>query len=244
MQFSDTTNKLGIIQACERYCNTGDTGISGNTVLLKEFTAHSNSIMRRLWHSIFMAYGGWQYDDSNQTNLPSAYTDITASQTSYGLPNGILSVRGVEVIDEDGNWYALKPLTEEQIRDKQAMGEFLDTPGSPLYYQLVGSTIRLFPATDYTYTGGLKVFFDRGSVAFASTDTTKAPGFASEYHDLVPIGASLEWLKIKLPNDATTARLEKDYEILEQRLKEYYSKKFKELFPPRIVAPEQIQNYI
>ncbi len=234
MQFSDTSNKLGILQACERYCHLGDTGITSVTQILKEFTAHVNMVNRQVWHDIFMAYGGWQYDDSNQTDLPSGSTTLTTDQVSYALPTGAIGVRGIEVKGNGSTWYPLKPATEEMIRQYQAMGYFYSTSGQPEYYQMVGETIRVFPAANYTQASSFKVFFDRGSVAFASSDTTKTPGFASEYHDIIPIGASIEWMKIYEPNGATLANLRIDFKNLQDRIRQFYTSRFEQMFPPKL----------
>lgn len=244
MQFSSTSDKLGIIQACERYTSLNDAGISGNATRLKEFTAHVNEINRRVWHIIFTAFGGWQYEDANQTDLPAATDTLTSGQTSYALPTGSLTVRGIEVKDTGGIWRQLQPLTEEMIREHQAMGEFFKTSGQPLYYQLIGQTVRIFPASNYTQAASFKVFFDRGSVAFASTATTETPGFASEYHGILPIGASLEYLMIKQPNDATTTRLANEYAKYEQNLRKFYQQKFHQMFPPRIMTADIIREYV
>lgn len=233
-----------MIQACERYCNLGDAGISGDAQLLKEFTAHINQWGRKVWHMIFMAYGGWQYDDGNQLDLPAATTDLTANQTSIALPSSSLSVRGIEVKDTAGIWHALIAATEEQIREFQAMGEFHKTSGQPQYYQIVGQTVRLFPAADYTQSASFKVFFDRGSVAFSSDATSSTPGFVSEYHDILGIGASIEWLKIKQPTSGTLAILRGDLVEYELKLKAYYSMKFSQMFPPRLHVRDVMRDAV
>lgn len=249
MQFSDTSNKLGIIQACEHYTNLGDAGISGVTQTLKVFTALINEIQRRVWHTIFMSYGGWQFDDSNQTDLPAAVATLTSGQTSYAIPSGALTVRGVEIKDASNNWTALQPLTEEEIRDgiytggvsgrissysNGAMGSFLSTSGTPLYYQMVGDSIRIFPAANYTQASSFKVFFDRGTVAFAYTDTTKVPGFASEYHGILPIGASIEYLMVKQPTNPTLGSLNARYQEFQKNIGDYYALRYMQMFPPKL----------
>ena len=244
MQFSDTSGKLGIIQAIERYTSLNDGGISGNATRLKEFTAHVNEVNRRVWHLIFTSYGGWQYEDGNQTDLPAASDTLTSGQTSYALPTGSLTVRGIEVKDTGGIWRQLKPLTEEIIREHQAMGEFYKTSSQPLYYQRVGQTVRIFPASNYTQTSSFKVFFDRGSVAFASTNTTETPGFASEYHGILPIGAALEYLMVKQPNDPVTTRLANEYTKYEKNIERFYQEKFHQMFPPRIRTADIIREYV
>ncbi len=65
MKFNDTTNYEGVIQACERYTGIGKDNISGNSDKLVEFTAYSNTALRKLWSYIFEATGCWEFDDSN-----------------------------------------------------------------------------------------------------------------------------------------------------------------------------------
>lgn len=226
MNFNNTTDKDGVIQECERYCGITATGISGNTVLLGDFTAYSNSTLRSLWHVSFLSCGNWLYEDNNQTDLPQAVADLTSGQTTYALPSSALTVERIEVKDAAGNWTKLTPIAESHIYG--AVNEFMKTDAQPMYYRLIGNTLELFPASNYTSTGGLKVYFQRGSVAFASTDTTKTPGIASEYHDLIPLGASLKYLKIKRPGGADTAQVEKDYLTLKAEYKQYLTGRFRD----------------
>lgn len=243
MNFSvTTTEKNGMLQECERYCNLGSAGITGDTTKLADFTNFCNRASRGIWVDIFDSYGGWQYEDSNQTDLPASTATLTSGQLSYALPSGALTVRGIEVQNTSGIWHQLSPLTEERIRERQAVSEFHKTSGTPTYYQLIGNTLRLFPASDYTQASSLRVFYDRGSVAFATTDTTKTPGFDSEFHDLVSMIASYEYLKVKLPNDAVTNRLLNDVTLKRQSLKSTYSKKFAQMFPPRITVRDAMRE--
>lgn len=224
MKFNDTTNYEGVIQACERYTGLGKDSISGDSDKLIEFTAYTNTALRKIWHFIFESTGCWEYDDSNQSDLPQATADIVSAQAKYALPSDALTIKRVEMKDDDDNWYVLKPLLRNEI--KEAIDEYRDEDGKPEYYRLVGETIEFFPASDYDSTDGLKVYFDRDSVDFASTDTTKETGIASAYEDLVPLYAGLEWLKINLPEDARTAQLKEDYAVGINQLRGYYNKRF------------------
>jgi hypothetical protein len=47
------------------------TGLN-KTAKIKTITRAVNEANRLIWAWIFQAYGGWQYDDGNQTTLPSA----------------------------------------------------------------------------------------------------------------------------------------------------------------------------
>lgn len=227
MTYSDTTNLSGIIQTIERLTDVGQTYISGDATRLKEMTATINRINHRVWHTIFMSTGNWQYDDGNFTDLPMATADIVSGTARYAIPTDALTIQRVEVKDENGLEYQLTPITKELIKG-QAIDEFLDVAGTPMYYSLVNGTMELFPAPNYASSGGLKAYFDRDSVDFATTDTTKTPGFASPYHELIPIKASIEWLKVKQPNSPTLAILLQDDIRVEKSLKDYYGKRFKD----------------
>ncbi len=230
MQFSNTTSLEGIIQNIEVMTDLGSAYISGNSTRLKEFTNLVNRVGHRVWHTIFMASGNWQYDDGNQTDLPSGVTDLSNGTSKYSIPSDALTVQRIDVKDNAGNWYKLYPMTKEELSN-QAVDEYMKNDGHPVSYRLVGNTIELFPATNYDSTGGMKVYFDRASVEFDSTDTTSTPGFASPYHEIIPIGASIEWLKIKQPASPTLQLLMNDYAKLDDSIRRFYGKRFKDYKP-------------
>lgn len=208
MQFSDATNKLGLIQSCERKTGLGDAAISGSTALLKEFTALLNEAGSKVWALVFKSCGGWTYDDSNQTDLPQAACDLVSGTSKYAIPTGTLGVERVETKDSAGNWTKLEPMPSAEA--DSALYNLLGT-GAPTHYRLSGETLELYPTPNYASTGGLKVFFDRGPSAFASTDTTKTPGFASPFHEALSVGASMEWLKAKQPDSAKLREIKEDW---------------------------------
>jgi len=229
MNYSDTTNLSGIIQTVERLTDLGQTYISGDATRLKEMTSTINRVNHRVWHLIFMSTGNWQYDDGNNTDLPQSTTDLVSGQAKYALPDTALTVQRIEAKDTGGLWTVLAPLTTPSIG--QAVDEFMKDNGPLLYYRLLNNTIELFPAPNYASTGGLKVYFDRDSVDFATSDTTKTPGFASPYHEILPIYAAIEWLKVKQPQSPTLAILLQDAMRLEKSIKEFYGKRFKTMLP-------------
>lgn len=244
MVYSDTSNLSGIIQACERYCNLGVAGISGTTNLLKEFTAYANDVNREIWSVIFENYGGWQYDDSNQTDLPIATTTITSAQSTYALPPNTLTVRNVEVMNEDGKWRKLIPLTTEKIADHQTLSEFEKTDGEPKYYSILGDTFTIYPASNYTQALSLRVHFDRGSHDFVFTDTTATPGFVSEFHGVIPVGASVRYWFAKPQGTDAYNKLQIEFEKMKKNIGSYYARKFTEKFPPRITVRDILKDNI
>lgn len=237
MVYSDTTNKDGIIQVAEVLCDFEDGYISGNSTLLRKFTIFANQILREVWSIIFNVYNGWQYDDGNNTDLPSSKTDLTSGTAKYILPTTALTVNRIDCYNSSGDSIRLDQITTEEI-EEQGLDEFMSTPGVPKYYRLIGNTIELFPSPNYTTTSntGLRVFFDRDVVEFATTDTTQSPGFASPFHYIVPLGMAMKWLKIKLPTSPSLANYREEYEIYKNDLKNFYSDRNKDGQPVRVRA--------
>ncbi|MDA3802826.1 MAG: hypothetical protein PF488_02930 [Patescibacteria group bacterium] len=236
MTFNDTVNLNGIIQTVERLTDVGQAYISGDDTRLKETTATINRINHRVWHNIFMSTGNWQYDDGGQTDLPVATTDIVDGQSTYSLPSGALTVQRIEAKDENGLWTTLTPITKESITG--AVDEFMDTDGSLRAYRLVNGVIELFPASNYDSTDSLKVYFDRDSVDFAYDDTTATPGFASPYHEILPIMTAIEWYKVKQAQSPTLPQLQQDQLRLEKSIKDFYGIRFND-YKPKVGRAKQ-----
>jgi len=195
MQFSDTSNKTGLIQDCELLLGMSDGDISGDATLLKKFTTLINAWYRRVNSWIWEVTGTWEYDDSNWTDLPIATTTIVDEQQDYEIPSTAQKIDRVEVLDSAGNYRLLKPIDKSQI-ESQAMSEFQESPGMPVYYDLIGRSILLYPkpSTDVvTASKGLKLYFTRDIKEFSSTDTTAEPGFVSNFHRILSLGAAYDF---------------------------------------------------
>lgn len=226
MKFSDPTNKTGLIQDCELLLGFDYGTISNDTNLLKTFTRLINSWYRRVNSWIWEVTGSWEYDDSNYTDLPVAITDLVDEQQDYTLPSTAQKIMRVEVLDSDGNWRLLKPIDEKEIRD-QAISEFYEVAGLPIYYDLKGNSILLYPkpSSDYvTLDGGLKIYFSRDISEFDYTDTTKEPGFVSNFHRILSLGAAYDYaISYEMIQKAQFLKVElKD---MVQELKNFYGQR-------------------
>lgn len=231
MKFNDTTGRTGIIQVIERKTDLGSAYISGDATRLADFTAMVNNESHKVWHTIFMATGNWQYDDGSTTSsVPNSVINLVSGTALYALPTAALTVQRIEAKDSAGLWTVLTPITKELLGG-QAVDEFMKDDGPLSMYSLVGNVIQLFPAPNYSSTGGLKVYFDRDSVDFVVSDTTATPGFASPYHEIIPIGVAIEWYKVKQPTSPTLIQLQADYLKLEGEIKDFYSKRMKAYKP-------------
>jgi len=224
MKFNDITNLTGIIQTCEEQTGLGYGHISGNDTQLKKFTHNTNMTLSKLWAKIHSATGNWAYDDSNQTDLPIATTNLYKAQETYEIPSKALSIQRLEVQDETGNWTVLKPLIMSEF--PSAIDEFYDNDANPIYYRVVGNILELFPATNYDKIDGLKMYYDRASTEFLISDKIKESGIHSQLQYMIPLGASLEWLKIHSPAHPKTTQLMKDWGLGLQDLNNIYNSRF------------------
>ena len=229
LQFSDTTDKAGLIQECESTL-FGDNSygkISGNSGLLATFTRKLNEGLNRVTSLILQADGRWQFDDNNQTDYPVATTNLVTTsgseQQDYTLAVTHLKITRVEVKDAAGNWQLLTPIDQADLYN-QSLTDFLKTPGMPQYYDKLATSVFLYPkplAASVTSTDGLKVYFQRPPSYFTSSDTTKVPGFNSLYHQLVALLACRDYALDRGLKSAKT--LAERVALAEQDLQDNYS---------------------
>lgn len=237
MQFSDTTNKLGIVEDIDFYIDTDSTQYT-----LANKTRNINERFRLIWTIIFESYGGWLFMDDNSsdatTGVPYADQTLTSGTGLYLLPTGTLTVRGVSILDSNGNRTKLRPITHDEYMQR---GEaYFNSSGTPQYYLLQGDVIRLLNTPNYTKTSdGLRVHFDAGVSAFAASDTTKTPGFASPFHRMLSLGAAIDYA---VANNMTKkiSTLQPQWNDYEMRLRSFYAKRLVERTPTRIPPMEDL----
>ena len=227
MQFLDTTGKTGLINDCETLLGMADAEISGDTTLLKVFTRLINVWYRRTNSWIWEATGTWEFDDSNATDMPIATTDLVTTagseQQDYEIPSTAQKIDRVEVLSVNGDYATVKPIDKSEVKGT-AMSEFYETPGMPVYYDLVGRSVFLYPkpgANYVTETDGLKMYFTRDIVEFTSTDTTDEPGFVNNFHRILSIGASMDYAT-SYGMDSRVPSFQKQLDELKGELKRFY----------------------
>lgn len=236
MQYNSDSDSQDIVSAI------GDATGLNTTVDIKQITRAANQANKQIWSWIFSSYGGWQYDDSNNGDLPVALATLEADQQKYTLPSTALAVRGLEYKNAGGDWVKLHPVPIERLNQFVSENEWNDTPSEPQWYSLLNGIIKLYPASDTKRTEGLRIQFDRGATTFASTDTTKTPGFATEFHEAVAVGASYIIARNKsLPN---LQLLQADWIDYERRIKEFYVQRWDEQFPPKFETGDTLKQYI
>lgn len=233
LKFNDTTDLLGIVQGIESNTLLGNGAISGNTVLLKETTRNVNKRNSTVWSWIFFSYGGWQFDDSNQTDLPYASDTLTINKRSYANAAGAAALKGVAYKDSSGYFQPLIAVTHEELNQAgYTIDSFMPTAGTPRYYMPVGTSTYIFPASDTTRSLGFKQYFDRGTVAFTSASTTQTPGFNAEFHEALVVGGTLDWYLAHKTNDrGAIQEYRLEWQDYERRIKKFYCQQYEQLYP-------------
>lgn len=155
-----------------------------------------NSANDRVDSLIIKADNKWQWDDSNQTDLPIATASLVANQKDYALTTGHLKITRARVKNSSGLWVVLKPI--DQADQEYSAIEDSTTTGTPVYYDKMGNSIFLSPTPSYSQSASLELTFQRQAVAFTTGDLstgTKSPGFNSLYHGLIPLWVTYNyWL--------------------------------------------------
>lgn len=185
MNYTDIKNTVYL------YTGTNSTSLPDATMVLL-----ANRALDRIVSLINQADSRWEFDDSNQTDLPIATTTLTTGQQDYSLATSHLSINRVEIKDQAGNWHLLRPIDRNDING-EALDEYRSSNGTPREYDKIGNSVFLYPTPDYTQAASLKLYFTRGPVNFASDDTTATPGFNSLFHKLVPLWASYDYATAK-----------------------------------------------
>ena len=204
--------------------------------------ADANMANRDIWTWIHEAYGGWMYDDANNTtDFPTATTSLVANQQDYAIPSSAEMIRGVEIkLNGSTVWTRIFPKTEEQIRDDiMAEKQFMSVASQPRFYVPYANSIKLYPASNYSQSASLRVSYERETVAFTPTgNDSRAPGFSSLFHEAVGVGAALNFAKYKTisqKNDliATWA----DYK---DRITKHYQRRYEQMFPKTMTVRDAV----
>jgi len=238
MQFNTTasTAAVGLIQDCENLLGMTANDIAGDSVLIKRFTGDINAWYRRVNIWIWENSGAWQYDDSNQTDLPIATTTLVANQQDYEMDSEAQAVEGVSVMNAAGDYIKLTQIDKSET--SLDMSELYEEAGMPTYYDLVGRSIFLYPkpaAADVTTALGLKLYFSRDIDEFTYADTTESPGFMNAFHKILSLGASMDYAR-SYDDTAKVSQFSQEILNIKEDLTQTYGqrdKDFKSQIKPR-----------
>lgn len=234
MTFNDTTsNKNGLIQDCEMTLFSDYGDISSNSTRLQDFTVRLNRAYDKVATLIMSADGKWQWDDTNQTDLPIGSTALEASQRDYTMDVEFLDILKVAVLDSAGNKKEIYPYGLDDNMGYLELSDLPVTTGIPTHYRKTGNTFMLYPVPNYDYAGGLIVYYQRKPSYFTIADTTKSAGITTTYHRLLAQEACLDYAVSKglaVKNDLAVQVRE-----MEESLVNHYAKRAKD--SPKFIRP-------
>jgi len=224
MVFNDTSTKLGIIQRCEQWTGLGDTGISGDATLLKQFTGIVNDGFDEIMPLLLSYTDKGRWDDLNNTDYPIATFNLVSGQNDYsvkvdGSSLDILRIFDVQILDSptSTDYVTITKIGLDDPKAIPAMAPASTDTGTPEWWLERDNVIFLNPNPNYSATNGVKIFFERIESYFASTDTTKAPGIPRIFHPLLVFIASRDWLVMNKPsNTVNIATLNQKITLLKQ----------------------------
>lgn len=195
-------------------------------------------VARVIWESD----GAWHYDDSNNTDSPVAYRTIANASASYLVPTTALRIEGVEVKNASGEWQKMLPVSLHDLTVSPE--QYLTGTGMPVEYMLEGNEIRLFPAPgtgSTTMSSGMAVRLSRAVTELATTATTTIPGFATSFHRILSLAASIDFTQDENQRRFLVAQRAR----LEQGMVRFYSKRaaeFKTQIKP--AGKKRWKNYL
>lgn len=208
MQFSDTTNKNGIIQDIEQWAGLTDGTISGNATQLKIVTAWVNGEFDGILPSILSYTDFPRWDDTNHSDKPVGKFDMTSGINNYTVLTDdnsldILNIVAVRILQSSSStdYVDLERITLDDPRARDALSPDSGNSGIPTGFVEHGNTIYFDKKPSYTATNGVKVYFEREQSYFASSDTTKEAGIPKPFHRLLPLRTARRWLLIYKPDN-------------------------------------------
>lgn len=188
IQFSDTTNRIGLIQMLEDYTNTQSS--TTTTFPLATKTREINNAFAHFMMLAIRYSGRWQVDDTNQSDYPILTFDLVSGQDNYAFTNDgstpanqILDLHQFRIKDNSGNWINIKPID----RAVDNINQYQGTTGVPVAYDLTSNGIILFPTPNYNSDEGAEMYVSRTPSYFATSDTTKKPGIPDMFHEYLVI---------------------------------------------------------
>ncbi len=204
--------------------------VSGNTNLLKEFTADANMAIDDYTAIAIQVSGKWKFDDSNHSDFPEMTTDIVLGQRDYTFitdENGNMILDIYKVYYKDGDAYKLLATHDSDTEtEASTFTNGQNDSGVPSKYDKTANSIRLDVLPSANVTDGLKVSINREAEYFTFSDNTKKAGFPGVHHKYFYLKPALDYAR---RNTLTSyPRIEGEVMKAEREIKEYFDRRAKD----------------
>ncbi len=226
-QFSDTSNKNGLVQKFEFWTRMSDGTVTGT--LLKQVTDRINQGFYKIM-PLLLAYNDQiRWDDTNNTDAPSGKVNLVANQNDYKITVddnslSILNITHVRILPSSSatRYNELTRITTDDADITGILSPDTSVTGVPSAFVELGNIIYLDVLPSYSATNGIELFFGRQQVVFASTDTTATPGIPIPFHELLVLHAALDWSRVNRSSDGNLiSQLEREIAKQEKDLKNF-----------------------
>lgn len=227
MQYSNTSSKNGLLQDCEFWTGLGDGIITGTATLKAQFTNRLNRRLEQYNAQLKLATRLSASDDTNYDNHDFSTFPITSGTHDYQFlttedGETISDITGVMILPSASatSYVPLDRLTVDNQEALLIMSPNSTQTGTPTAYLERNNIIFFDVIPNYSATG--KVFFKRAPSFFTTSDTTKEPGFPSDFHQMLSLGSSYDWLVVNKSQETTTiSAVASKLALLEDRFSAY-----------------------
>lgn len=240
IQFSDTTNKQGIVQVIRR--RTGTNTSTAGSYPIEDITLDVNMALANFFILANKVAGKRQpADDTNHTDFPIVYADIVSGQQDINLTldengNQILDIYKVVMTIPTGGKVVLRQV---DINDDDSVVTDTTT-GIPSSYDLTAEGIFLHQIPNFSLVGALEIWVNRAASYFSPSDTTKRAGIPEIFSEYLTLRPSYFYCLEKGKEQATAygvALYGRDGRGgLEGQIKAYYSQRNRDM--PTEISPE------
>lgn len=150
---------------------------------------------------IWKADGKWEFDDKNQTDLPSFTATITNGWQDVTIPTSTLKLDSVLLRLADGTW---RKLDQVDVSEQELPNTEQNKPaGIPTSYDIRGNSIIFDCPVDTSLLYAdkhIKVYIARNTKTFSiptnyTTADPTTPGFDPLFHDIICYGIAHDYLR-------------------------------------------------
>lgn len=215
----------------------GTSAVFNTSYSLIDRTRNVNAVWDEAVETLYKADPENKWDDTTNTDFPIATTDLIASQPAYTLLDSMLIIHRVRVKDPQGNFITLNGKIRAEFNDDE-----LAATGTPDSYFKTGGAIFPLPTPTYGFTDGFELEFQRGANHFSPDDTETGPGFNSQYHQFLSVGAALRYA---MANDMAekVQALTAEKMRIQQLMQEHYQLRSPDATPRMKLKRRSIRSY-
>lgn len=232
MQFSDTTDKNGLVQRFEFWTNLGDGAVSGNNDRLKQATVHINQAYHELHMQALKAQDGVDVDDHRHDDRLVFESSMTTNRDQQ-LPAGedALMIKRLDVTYDGENWNKAQVIDSGEIEMALENVDDHASKDDP-HYDPQGDYFNIYPkasSDDVSNGAKFQITIQREALEFDSTDTTETPFLPSALHDQIAIRAAYKWVMVnKADNGSLLSRLEGQIKRGDDIISSFYGKRLRD----------------